>query len=39
MAGTESLISGNGAIVRWYRNPNYNPGAGGKSTLGGRIAD
>lgn len=39
MAGTESLISGNGAIVRWYRNPNYNPGAGGKTTLGGHIAD
>ena len=39
MAGTESLISGNGAIVRWYRNPNYNPGAGGKSTLGGLVAE
>lgn len=39
MAGRESLISGNGAIVRWYRNPDYNPGVGGKSTLGGRIKD
>ncbi len=25
MAGTESPLVGNGAIVRWYRNPNYNP--------------
>lgn len=26
MAGSEGLLTGNGAIVRWYRNPNYNPG-------------
>lgn len=25
MAGKEDLIFGNGAIVRWYRNPNFNP--------------
>jgi hypothetical protein len=25
MAGTEGLLEGNGAIVRWYRNPQYNP--------------
>jgi hypothetical protein len=25
MAGKESPLVGNGAIVRWYRNPNYNP--------------
>ena len=25
MAGKEDLLFGNGAIVRWYRNPNFNP--------------
>ena len=38
MAGLESPITGNGAVVRWYRNPNYNPTTG-KSTLGGLVAD
>jgi hypothetical protein len=37
MAGTESLISGNGAIVRWYRNPNYNPS--NNSSFTRRVAD
>lgn len=25
MAGKEDLLFGNGAIVRWYRNPDFNP--------------
>lgn len=33
MAGSESLLTGNGAIVRWYRNPQYNP----QSTPGTRA--
>ena len=33
MAGTEGLLTGNGAIVRWYRNPKFNP----KSTPGTRA--
>ncbi len=33
MAGSEGLLTGNGAIVRWYRSPTYNP----KNTPGTRA--
>ena len=33
MAGKEDLLYGNGSIVRWYRNPDFNPYQGtGSST-------
>lgn len=39
MAGTESPLTGNGAIVRWYRNPNYNPqnATGTRATTAGGL--
>lgn len=33
MAGKEDLTFGNGAIVRWYRNPNFNPNQNTTSTI------
>ena len=39
MAGTESLISGNGAIVRWYRNPNFNPNSGAGTSFKNKVSD
>ena len=27
MAGFEDLLFGNGAVIRWYRNPNYSAGS------------
>ena len=42
MAGTEDLLMGEGAPIRWYRNPNYNPRntPGTKiTTAGGLIPD
>jgi len=39
MAGTEGLISNGIENVRWYRNPDYNPGNGGKTSITKHIAD
>lgn len=41
MAGHESLISGNGSIVRWYRKPNYstNDGTSLKTNIENTVYD
>lgn len=39
MAGKESPLTGNGTIVRWYRNPEYNPqnATGTRATTAGGL--
>ncbi|MCR5572641.1 MAG: hypothetical protein K6F57_02605 [Candidatus Saccharibacteria bacterium] len=42
MAGKEDLTFGNGAIVRWYRNPNFHPAetpAFSRDVSGGKVTN